>query len=88
LNLPERLVSSYCYTLSVEGDEQPLRSSNCDASGAAIEHRRKMLLGLVSTRLPATPYCVIDPSGDIDAEPLGAWDWSRGQPQPVWLAGE
>lgn len=80
-------MSQFCYSLSLDGDEQPVRSSNCDTAAAAIAHGRKMLLEAVLTE-PTLAYVVVYASEELDAEPLGVWDWSREAPEPVWTAEE
>ena len=81
-------MSSYCFSLSLDGAEQPTGSGEFTDSQSAVHHGRELLLSTVARQRPATAYCVVYASETIGSEPLGVWDVSREAPMPVWTPEE
>ena len=79
-----QVMSSYCYSLSLDGDEQPILPTECATAQEAIDFARLALLATMMVKRPGRAYCVVYASLEIGADPLGVWDWSRDCPEPIW----
>ena len=81
-------MTDFCFSLSLDGAEQALRSQTLDTATEAVSYARAMLSQAVAKRQLEAAYCVVYESAGTDTEPLGVWDWSRGAPEPVWTPNE
>ena len=81
-------MASYCFSLSIDGDEQPAPSAEHPDRQSAVWQAREALLTVMARMRPRRAYCVVYASGDIEGEALGVWDVSREAPLPVWTPNE
>lgn len=81
---------TYCYTLSLDGEERELPSAEHDTEAAAITQGGALLLDAVKAAAtpPQAAYVAVFEDEGADDEPLGAWDWSQDAPDPVWTPEE
>lgn len=81
-------MTTYCYTLSRDGQERDLPSGSFDSEDDAIAHGRHLLQAELQQPLPAAAYVAVFEDEGADDEPLGSWDWAAEAPEPVWSPAE
>jgi hypothetical protein len=81
-------MATYCFTLNIDGQEQPTRSQLADTREEAIALGRFMLEAAASDFSPVTAYCAIAQDEGVDDEPLGSWDYDPVTGAVTWSAVE
>ena len=81
-------MSQFRYSLTLDGQVQPVVGSNSASAAAAIAYGRAMLIAAVKARDRRWAWCVVHAADKAAAVPLGVWDWSAELAWPIWTKAE
>lgn len=65
-------MSTFCYSLNLDGVDQPMQSREAPDEAAGIAAGR-LILDEALKRMPTSAYCAVFEDVGTDDEPLGAW---------------